>query len=367
MALKPSKVKKKELGAEKQGVEKELPNPRPLLSWYDRHRRIMPWRALRGEKPDPYRVWLSEIMLQQTTVATVGPYFQKFVKRWPTLKELAAAPLDDILRMWAGLGYYRRARLLHQCAQSLWETHKGVFPSDEKTLLGLPGFGPYTAAAVAAIAFDRPANVVDGNVERVMARLFAIQEPLPKAKTQLRAVAAKLVPQKRCGDYAQALMDLGATICTPRSPKCGLCPWQNSCQAHAKGIEEALPRRAKAQPKPTRRAVAFVLLNQKGEIFLRRRPSKGLLADMMEVPSSPWQEKAASLAAALPHAPTKAGWKTCPGQVVHVFTHFTFEITVAVAQTSRALPGRWIAADNMAGEALPSVMKKIILHALKAL
>lgn len=320
-----------------------------------------------GEKVDPYRVWLSEIMLQQTTVATVGPYFQKFVKRWPTLKDLAAASLDDVLRMWAGLGYYRRARMLHQCAQKLWGDYKGVFPVDEKALLDLPGFGPYTAAAVRAIAFDQPANVVDGNVERVMARLFAVQEPLPKAKIKLRTAAAKLVPLKRCGDYAQALMDLGATICTPRSPKCDLCPWQNACQARAAGIQETLPRRVKAQPKPVRRAVAFVLINRKGEVFLRRRSSQGLLADMMEVPSSPWQEGAMpQLAALRDHAPMTARWEMRPGFVRHVFTHFTFEIAVAVAQTPRACKGHWVSPENLAGEALPSVMKRIIQHALKA-
>lgn len=344
------------------------PNPKTLLAWYDRHRRTMPWRAPHGQKPDPYAVWLSEIMLQQTTVATVGPYFQKFLARWPRLQDLAQASLDDVLRLWAGLGYYRRARLLHQCAQTLWNTHKGVFPASEKALLDLPGFGPYTAAAVTAIAFDRPANVVDGNVERVMARLYAIKDPLPKSKPLLREAASKLVPQKRPGDYAQALMDLGATICTPRSPKCTACPWQKSCRARAEGIQETLPRRLKAKPKPLRRAVAFVLLNPKGEILLRRRPSHGLLADMMEVPSTPWLEGAApALAEMGPHAPHRAKWQIRPGQVTHVFTHFTLEVTVATAQTARPSKGVWIAPENLSREALPSLMKKIIHHALKAL
>jgi A/G-specific adenine glycosylase len=345
-----------------------LPQAAALLRWYDKNRRVMPWRALHGEKADPYRVWLSEIMLQQTTVATVGPYFQKFIKRWPTLDGLAAASLEDILRQWAGLGYYRRARMLHQCAQVLHGEYGGVFPEDEAALLELPGFGPYTAAAVTAIAFDRPANVVDGNVERVMARIFAIRTPLPQAKAELRAAAAKLLPQKRAGDYAQGLMDLGAVICTPRSPKCGLCPWQGDCRAHALGIEETLPRRVRKQPKPVRRALAFVLFNKKGEILLRRRAHQGLLAGMMEVPGSPWVEgKMPTLAQSRKYAPVKAKWAALPGIVIHVFTHFRLEVTVVVAKTKTALKGHWTAPENLGDEAVPSVMKKIIHHAVKKL
>lgn len=328
----------------------------------------MPWRAKRGEKIDPYRVWLSEIMLQQTTVVTVGPYFKKFIERWPTLNELAAAELNDVLHQWAGLGYYRRARLLHQCAQKLRDDCAGVFPRDEKALLALPGFGPYTAAAVTAIAFDKPANVVDGNVERVMARIFAISDPLPKAKAKLRAAAATLVPSKRYGDYAQALMDLGATICTPRSPKCGLCPWQKVCQAQTQGIQEQLPRRAKAKLRPVRRAFAFVLLNPHGEVFLRRRPPQGLLASMMEVPSSPWVAGAMPTGAeAKKYAPLAGKWKQSPGLVTHIFTHFTLEINIATAVTHKNFPGRWVSPYKLESEALPSVMKKIVRHALKAL
>jgi A/G-specific adenine glycosylase len=364
--LKPIKVKtaKRETG--------DLPQTALLLRWYDRHRRIMPWRALRGEQADPYRVWLSEIMLQQTMVATVGPYFQKFIKRWPTLGDLATASLDDLLRMWAGLGYYRRARMLHQCAQVLHSEYNGIFPCDEQTLLGLPGFGPYTAAAVAAIAFDKPANVVDGNVERVMARIFALTEPLPKGKAALRQAAAQLVPQKRAGDYAQALMDLGATICTPRSPQCGLCPWQDVCKAHKLGIEETLPRRVKAQAKPVRRALVFVAVNSAGDIFIRQRPHQGLLAGMMEVPSGPWQEGPMPGGDThLSHAPVKAAWRALPGIVTHVFTHFTLEATVMTtvvpAAAAHKMEGRWVSLENVASEALPSVMKKMISHALKKL
>ncbi|MDR3424791.1 MAG: A/G-specific adenine glycosylase [Alphaproteobacteria bacterium] len=363
------KVKKKGKERGEKGIREEIPrfpDPLVLLRWYDRHRRALPWRAARGEKPDPYQVWLSEIMLQQTTVATVGPYFQKFIARWPTLGDLAAASLDDVLRLWAGLGYYRRARMLHLCAQRLRDDYGGEIPQDEKSLLTLPGFGPYTAAAVAAIAFDRPANVVDGNVERVMARVFHINEPLPKAKKALRAAAAALVPQKRCGDYAQALMDLGATVCAPRSPTCALCPWQEACQAHALGIQETLPRRARVKPKPVRRGFAFVLVNPAGEVYLRRRPPHGLLAGMMEAPGSPWREGSMPrLAEARPYAPAKAKWRLCPGVVTHIFTHFTLELTVATATTAQSLSGLWLAPDALDREALPSVMKKIVRHAVK--
>ncbi|NDG05417.1 MAG: A/G-specific adenine glycosylase, partial [Alphaproteobacteria bacterium] len=208
-----------------------LPDPAALLRWYDRHRRVLPWRALPGQVADPYAVWISEIMLQQTTVAAVIPYFQKFMRLWPTLQDLADAPLDAVLRQWAGLGYYRRARLLHQCAQVLRTEYDGKIPAQEQELIKLPGFGPYTAAAVAAIAFDEPATVVDGNVERVMARIFAVSQPLPQAKTELRQHAAALQPKCRHGDYAQALMDLGATVCAPRQPQCPICPWQSNCLA----------------------------------------------------------------------------------------------------------------------------------------
>jgi A/G-specific adenine glycosylase len=320
-----------------------------------------------GEPPDPYRVLVSEIMLQQTTVATVGPYFQKFMKRWPTLNDLASAKLDAVLRMWAGLGYYRRARLLHACARKLREEFGGGFPQDEKTLGTLPGVGPYTAAAIAAIAFGQPANAIDGNVERVMSRIFSISDPLPKSKAKLRAAAATLIPEKRCGDYAQALMDLGATVCTPRSPECGLCPWQKTCRAFAQGLQESFPRRAKAKVKPLRRTVAFVLINSRGEVLLRRRPPRGLLAGMMEVPSSPWREGAAmpSLSDARAYAPSAEKWKRCPVLVRHIFTHFTLEVTVATATTEKRVRGHWVDPHKLDDEALPSLMKKIVRSALK--
>src|SRR5260221_760287 len=230
-----------------------------LLAWYDRHRRTLPWRAAAGKRADPYRVWLSEIMLQQTTVATVGYYFRRFLERWPTVDALARAPLDDVLSAWAGLGYYARARNLHACADVVAGRHGGLFPQDDAGLLTLPGVGAYTAAAIRAIAFDQPASAVDGNVERVIARLFAIETPLPDAKAEIKARAAKLVPQERAGDYAQAMMDLGATVCVPRRPRCVICPLMAGCRARKPGLAEELPRRAPKAAKPTRRGLAFVL------------------------------------------------------------------------------------------------------------
>src|SRR5882757_2350435 len=235
-----------------------------LLDWYDRHRRSMPWRAPAGRRTDPYRVWLSEIMLQQTTVATVGDYFRRFVERWPTVEALAAAPLDEVLSAWAGLGYYARARNLHACARVVAEQQGGRFPEDEAALLALPGIGRYTAAAIRAIAFDHPASAVDGNVERVIARLFAIETLLPDAKIEIQERAAKLVPQRRAGDYAQAMMDLGATVCTPRNPRCVICPFMTTCRARKLGIAEELPWRTPKAQKPTRRGLAFVLARKDG-------------------------------------------------------------------------------------------------------
>ncbi len=341
---------------------------RRLLDWYDRNRRALPWRAEPGETPDPYRVWLSEIMLQQTTVAAVIPYYRKFIARWPDIESLAAAAPDDVMRMWAGLGYYRRARLLLICARAVVADYGGRFPVSEETLKMLPGFGAYTAAAVAAIAFGQRANVVDGNVERVMARFFAIEEPLPVAKPALRAAAAALLPSGRFGDYAQALMDLGATVCVPRNPACQECPWQMDCRARARGIAGELPRRKEAKAKPMRRAMAFVLRDGKGRVLLRQRPEGGLLGGMMEFPSTPWLERSMpSLSKALPHAPVAdAGWRVLAGLVIHVFSHFELEVAVALGQTGRKLPGRWVAPSGLGGEALPSVMRKIARHAMKA-
>ncbi len=331
----------------------------------------MPWRAPAGERTEPYRVWLSEIMLQQTTVATVGDYFRRFVERWPAVEALAAAPVDEVLSAWAGLGYYARARNLHACARVVAERHGSRFPEDEAGLLALPGIGPYTASAIRAIAFDQPASAVDGNVERVISRLFAIETPLPDAKPEIQTRAARLVPQQRAGDYAQAMMDLGATVCTSRNPRCVICPLMKGCRARQRGIADELPRRAPKTDKPTRRGLAFVLSNRDGAILLRKRPTKGLLGGMDEVPSSAWREGRLVIADALKEAPVPAGWKVMDGGVRHTFTHFHLELSVAraTAATSRLAklaPGSaWCTLDRMTERALPTVMRKVIAHAVK--
>lgn len=333
-----------------------------LLVWYDRHRRAMPWRALPGESPDAYAVWLSEIMLQQTTVATVGPYFERFLARWPTVRNLAAADLDDVLHAWAGLGYYARARNLHKCAKVVAADHGGRFPDTEAELLKLPGIGPYTAAAVAAIAFGRKATVVDGNVERVMARLFAVTDPLPASKSRLKELAESLTPDERCGDYAQATMDLGATICSPTNPACGICPWREACDAQAQGIASDLPRKSPKKERPTRYGIAFWLVAEDGSVLLRRRPEQGLLGGMMEVPSTDWRE------GALPENDTAgapvadADWQPVTGQVRHTFTHFHLELCVVTARLDSKpdLGGVWCPPDAFGDYALPTVMKKVV-------
>ena len=337
-----------------------------VLAWYDVHARTMPWRAMGGIKPDPYKVWLSEIMLQQTTVVVVGPYFEKFLSAWPTVEALSAASLDDVLRAWAGLGYYARGRNLKACADVLVAQHGSVFPKDEKALCALPGIGPYTAAAIASIAFERKANVVDGNVERVMARIFAIEIPLPQAKSELRERALGLLPDARFGDYAQGLMDLGATVCTPRSPKCASCPVASFCLARKRGIAAELPARAAKQEKPRRRGAVFWLQRGDGAVLLRRRPARGLLGGMMEVPSGPWGEEVLSDKARRAQAPLDLDWELLPGMVRHTFTHFHLELEIYAAKAQRigAVKGEWVAVHRLEAEALPSVMKKVVRHAL---
>src|SRR6201991_2673409 len=261
--------------------------PALLLAWYDRHRRKLPWRAPAGERADPYRVWLSEIMLQQTTVKAVGPYFEKFVARWPDAAALARASLDDVLRMWAGLGYYSRARNLHACAVTVARDHGGMFPDTEDGLRALPGIGPYTAAAIAAIAFGRRTMPVDGNIERVVSRLYAVEEPLPQAKPLIQQLAATLLGDTRAGDSAQALMDLGSTICTPKKPACALCPINDDCLGFARGDQETFPRKAAKKTGELRRGAAFVV-TRGGELLVRTRAEKGLLGGMTEVPTSEW-------------------------------------------------------------------------------
>lgn len=338
---------------------------RSLLEWYDRHRRVLPWRARPGETADPYRVWLSEIMLQQTTVATVGPYFRDFVARWPTIADLAAASLDEVLHAWQGLGYYARARNLHKCAGVVAHELNGRFPADESALRALPGIGRYTAAAIAAIAFHRPATVVDGNVERVIARLRGVEAPLPGAKPALTRLAGDLTPDRRPGDYAQAIMDLGATVCTPRKPACGRCPWQSACVATATDAAERLPRKQPKKERPTRRGVAFWAVREDGAVLLRRRPETGLLGGMMEVPSTEWRAAGWTPSSALAHAPLPAEWQALTGLVRHTFTHFHLELTVMSADgVAGAADGVWCPVERLGEHALPTVMKKVVRHAL---
>jgi len=341
------------------------PDSAALLAWYDRHRRKLSWRAPPGTRPDPYRVWLSEVMLQQTTVATVEPYFDRFVARWPDISALAAASLDDVLQLWQGLGYYARARNLHACARTLVERHAGVFPEEAVALRALPGIGDYTAAAIAAIAFDRREAAIDGNVERVVARLYTVQEPLPAAKPRLRALIDSLVPNRRSGDFAQALMDLGATICTPRRPRCVLCPWRSYCAAAASGRAEDLPARSEKPQRALRHGVAFWLTRADGAVLLRRRPENGLLGGMTEIPSTPWRGAPWSLAEALQAAPAAAAWSLLPGTVRHGFTHFLLELAV-VAGTGGA-DGIWSPIEELGNHALPTLMKKVARHAISAL
>ena len=364
--------------------------PALLLDWYDRHRRRLPWRPLAGERADPYRVWLSEIMLQQTGVKTVGPYFEKFLARWPDVEALGRASLDEVLRMWAGLGYYSRARNLHACAVAVRRDHGGAFPETEQGLRSLPGIGPYTAAAIAAIAFGRRTMPVDGNIERVVSRLFAVEEPLPQVKPLIQQLAMTLLGEShagdaksraddaksraddaksRAGDSAQALMDLGSSICTPKKPACALCPLNDDCAARARGDQETFPRKAPKKSGALRRGAAFVV-TRGDQLLVRTRPEKGLLGGMTEVPTSHWiaaqDDKAARTQA--PALRGVARWHRKTGVVTHVFTHFPLELvvyTANVAARARAPEGmRWVPISTLGDEALPNVMRKVIAHGL---
>ncbi|HEX8662692.1 MAG TPA: A/G-specific adenine glycosylase [Beijerinckiaceae bacterium] len=344
------------------------PEAGDLLAWYDRHRRDLPWRARPGEAADPYRVWLSEIMLQQTTVAAVKPFYERFLKRFPTVKRLAEAPVEKVMQAWAGLGYYSRARNLHACAKAVVAEHRGRFPASEEALRALPGIGAYTAAAVAAIAFGRPAAAVDGNVERVVSRLFLVETPLPKAKPLIRDLAQTLVPADRPGDFAQGVMDLGATICTPKRPACGICPWMTPCRARAAGLQETLPRKEPKAEGTLRRGAAFVALRADDAVLLRTRTPSGLLGGMSEPPTSDWAPDY-DLAKAMLDAPLDARWKRLPGVVHHTFTHFPLELTVFLAKVAAGTAApegmRFAPRRGLAEEALPGVMRKVLAHALE--
>lgn len=335
-----------------------------LLAWYDANARDLPWRAPphAGRRTDPYRVWLSEVMLQQTTVPHATPFFLKFLALWPTVGDLAAAPDGEVMAAWAGLGYYARARNLLACARAVAADRGGVFPDTEEGLRALPGLGPYTAAAVAAIAFDRPANVVDGNVERVIARLFAVETPLPAAKPELKRLAADLVTDHRPGDWAQALMDLGATICRPKSPLCDRCPIAAHCAAFARGDADTFPRRTAKPERPHRYGVAY-LLTRGDEVALVRRPPQGLLGGMLALPTSDWRAARWDEAEALDAAPARAPWRSA-GEVEHGFTHFTLTLQLLRAEGD-APDVIWSPRRDL--DALPSVFLKAAKAGLNAL
>ncbi|MCC5985649.1 MAG: A/G-specific adenine glycosylase [Rhodobacteraceae bacterium] len=336
-----------------------------LLAWYDRHARVLPWRVPPGSDavPDPYRVWLSEVMLQQTTVAAVKGYFERFTARWPEVAALAAAEDAEVMAAWAGLGYYARARNMLKCARIV--AARGGFPRDRAGLQALPGIGPYTAAAIAAIAFGARETVVDGNVERVMARLFAVRTPLPAAKPELVALAGRLTPDARPGDYAQAVMDLGATVCTPRAPACGICPLAGACAARAAGIAAELPAKAPKTAKPVRHGVVYVARRADGALLLERRPPQGLLGGMLGWPGGEWREAAAEAA-----PPLGAQWRPAGAEARHTFTHFHLRLTVMAADVPlAAIPARgaFMPAAEFDTGALPTVMRKVWAIARSAL
>ncbi len=342
----------------------------PLLAWYERHARTLPWRIgpkwrRAGVRPDPYRVWLSEVMLQQTTVKAVGEYFAAFTARWPDMMAFAAAPEEEVMAAWAGLGYYSRARNLVACARRVAEDYGGMMPRKAEELAKLPGIGPYTSASIAAIAFDEPVPVVDGNVERVVSRLFAIDRPLPQAKSEIRETLRPLVPQDRPGEFAEAMMDLGATICSPKRPACALCPLNMMCRAHGEQREEAYPVKAPKRAKAKKFAGAFVALRDDGKILLSRRPPKGLLGGMSEVPTGPWQETPVMR---MPTPPLAGPWRKIAPQVSHIFTHIDLKVTIWQAALPSDTPAPegfwWHGLENLKEAGLPTVMAKIVEAAI---
>ncbi len=338
---------------------------RRVLAWWDVHRRDLPWRAAPGQTPDPYRVWLSEILLQQTSATAAAPYFQKFVARWPRVEAVAAASLDEVMSAFAGLGYYRRARNLHACAREV-ARRGGRFPPGEAELRALPGVGAYTAAAIAAIAYDAKAAPVDGNIARILARLYAMEAPLAQGRRAIGQAAAALTPAKRAGDFAQALMDIGALICRPRHPDCPACPLRWTCAAARTGEPEAYPRRAAVKPRPKRVGAAFFARRADGAILARRRPPEGLLGATLELPGGPWQ--AAERADVGPgQAPFAASWRRLPGEVEQAFTHFTLRLTLYAAEVGSSPPEAegliWIEPAGVESAGFSSLMLKAIAHA----
>ncbi|WP_245870473.1 A/G-specific adenine glycosylase [Teichococcus rhizosphaerae] len=338
-----------------------LPPAGDLLAWYDRHRRTLPWRA--GPR-DPYRIWLSEVMLQQTTVAAVAPRWLRFLARFPTVEALAAAPWEDVTEEWAGLGYYARARNLHACARAV--VARGGFPDTVEELRALPGIGAYTAAAVASIAFGRPVVPLDGNVERVTARVMAVEEPLPGARPRLAALAQGWMEQAaaraRPADFTQALFDLGATLCVPRNPACAICPWQAGCEGRRTGLAPTLPRKAPKAARPLKRGVHFLLSDAEGRLLLRRRPPNGLLGGMLGIPGTPWREEGWSMEEAMAHAPlATANWRPLPGEAKHGFTHFELRMTLLAATLppGARVEGDWLA-PAAAALALPGAMLRLL-------
>jgi A/G-specific adenine glycosylase len=337
-----------------------------LLAWYDDHARKLPWRAPAGAPASPYEVLLSEFMLQQTTVATIKVRYPVFLARFPGFHSLAAADESEVLHAWQGLGYYRRARALHACARAIVERHRGRVPSDQAKLRALPGIGPYTASALRAIVHEAPSVPVDGNVMRIMARLHRVEAPLPHAADHLRDLARGLACAERPGHVAQALMDLGATVCRPRRPACLVCPWRPACRAHLAGVAEQLPRRVRKRERPVRRGLAFLLARADGAILFRRRPPRGLLGGLHELPSSPWQEGPLDIDRALTHAPSSTDWRLHPNTLRHAFTHFVLELALAEARIDGAAAiddaagGIWCPPAELDRLALPTLMKKLL-------
>ncbi len=335
------------------------------LAWWERRRRTLAWRAEPGETPDPYRVWLSEVLLQQTTAQAATPYYQTFIAKWPRVEDLAAAPTEEVMSAFAGLGYYSRARNLHACAKEI-ARRGGTFPSEEASLRALPGVGAYTAAAIAAIAFGRQTAPVDGNIARILARLLAVEKPIARARSELAAAARALAPSRRAGDFAQALMDIGATLCRPRNPACDSCPLAADCAAFHAGAPEAYPRPAQAKARPRRQGAVFFARRSDGAFLARRRPPTGLLASTLELPGTPWTTGGPG-EAVQGAAPVIAHWRRLPGEVEQVFTHFALRLTVYASEFEGRAPAgcSWVGSDAVGAAGFSAMMRKAVEHALR--